>query len=192
MKSSSRHSQTQNAARVRSYANAKGKLGVLQRIKYASVVCVSPVASFHRTGTVFGFYRRICLSSFGTASPRRRATRPGLSRRPSCQASLRLSPPSPCRADVARGSQRAATAGRRLCRYQPELHGKQPPDGCAWRLRLAQRRHGGARRSWPSCPAPARRAHVRWERGVRKCRRAVLLTPTQASQRMQASGRMQP
>ena len=78
-----------------------------------------------------------------------------------------------CRA----GSAARANAGRRLCRHQPELHGKRRPDDSARRLRLAQLRLANACRSRPSCPVQAHRARVTlgaWgctNAGARSCRR---------------------
>ena len=64
----SSHRQTQKAAAFVCRRTQRGTRG-LQRIKYASDVCVSPVASFHRTGHVLGFHRCISHTGFSTTSP---------------------------------------------------------------------------------------------------------------------------
>ncbi len=110
--------------------------GVSKRIKYGSVVCVSPVASYRFssrrcTGVVFGGDRRVGQPGFGKDSLWRGATRSCALRRPTRQAALRFSSLSALRARIALGARHRANADTRLWRNQ-----------CQPRLKHGVRRHG--------------------------------------------------
>ena len=99
--------------------------GVLKRIEYGSVVCVSPVAASRGAGVVCGGSRRVSHPRFGTIASRHRASfspaplqaSPEASR----QARAPLSPLSPCDAPLALGRRHGANAEARPRQCQCQL-----------------------------------------------------------------------
>jgi hypothetical protein len=115
MNSSSRHIENFKPAAAFVLLRMRGDGAVPQRNEYASVVCVSPVASSRRAGIVFsGHRRRIGLSGFSKISPQHQASRVGAL----CPSIFGVSPLPARRAAVALECRRRANAGRRLRQYQ--------------------------------------------------------------------------